>query len=61
MSSFAYLKEYDSITTIDEIDSHGDQRSHFDALSIRDTLGPLKVQDDITAKISIKSKRFVKG
>jgi hypothetical protein len=56
-----YLKERDGITTIDDINSHRDQRGFFDALSMMDILGYLKEQDDITAEISIKSKRFVKG
>jgi hypothetical protein len=61
VNTFEYLKERDGITTIDDINSHGDQRSFFDALSMMDSLGYLKEQDDITAEISIKRKRFVEG
>lgn len=55
-----YLKERDGIT-IEDIDSHRDQRSYFDVLSMIDTLGSLKQHDDTTTKISVKSKRFVEG
>jgi hypothetical protein len=56
-----YPKEHDSSTTIDDINSHRDQRGFFDALSMMDTLGSLKEHDDITTEISIKSRRSVEG
>ena len=61
VNTFEYLKERDGITTIDDINSHRDERGFFDALSMMNILGYLKEQDDITAEISIESKRFVEG